>query len=108
MDFIILPLFDVLGVLLNALFYVIIAQTILSWLFAFGIVNTYNNFVNTVADILHRITDPLLRPIRRKIPNFGGIDFSPFILLLVILFLQRMLTVGYMKMAMGPLKTIAF
>jgi YggT family protein len=97
MDVILVPLFYVLMVLLNALFYVVIAQVILSWLFAFNIINTYNRFVNSIADVLYRITEPLLRPIRQILPPLGGIDFSSFILILGIIFLQKMLTILMMK-----------
>jgi YggT family protein len=71
--------------------WLLIAQAVLSWLLAFGVVNRYNRVVGTVEDFLWRITEPLLRPIRRLLPNFGGIDISPVILILLLVFLRRLL-----------------
>jgi YggT family protein len=71
--------------------WLLIAQAVLSWLVAFGIVNRHNRIVGTIEDFLWRITDPLLRPIRRLLPNLGGIDISPVILILLLVFLRRLL-----------------
>jgi YggT family protein len=71
--------------------WLLIAQAVLSWLVAFGIVNRHNRFIGTVEDFLWRITEPVLRPIRRILPNFGGIDISPMILILLLVFLRRLL-----------------
>jgi YggT family protein len=71
--------------------WLLIAQAVLSWLFAFGVVNRYNRFVASLADFLWRITEPLLRPIRSVLPDLGGIDISPVILILLLVFLQRLL-----------------
>ncbi len=79
-----LALFGVLDLLLRVLTYVIIAQAILSWLVAFNVINTYNDFVRSFLGALDRITEPLYRPIRRILPDFGGIDFSPIVVLLLI------------------------
>ena len=68
--------------------YVVIAMAILSWLIAFNVVNTRNPAVHTIADFLYRITEPALRPIRNVMPNLGGIDISPVILFLIILFIR--------------------
>ena len=59
--------------------WLLIIQAILSWLVAFGIVNTQSNFVNMVGNFLYKITEPLLKPIRRLLPEFGGVDISPVI-----------------------------
>jgi len=71
-------------------FYVIliIAAAVMSWLIAFNVVNTRNQFVGMVADFLYRITEPALRPIRRLLPSFGGIDISPVILFFIIVFIR--------------------
>ncbi len=69
--------------------YVIIASAVFSWLIAFNVVNTQNKFVYTVYDILNRLTEPALAPIRRFMPNLGGLDISPIILLLVLIFVQN-------------------
>ena len=66
----------------------LIAQAILSWLTAFNIVNTTNYLVNLIGNFLYKITEPLLRPIRRLLPDFGGIDVSPIILIILLIFLE--------------------
>lgn len=71
--------------------WVIIAAAVLSWLVAFNVVNTRNQFVYTIGDVLYRLTEPALRPIRRVLPNLGGIDLSPVVLLLLIFFLRSLL-----------------
>ncbi|MGH6838311.1 MAG: YggT family protein [Methylocella sp.] len=81
-------LLDVLLVVLNLYIYVIIAAAILSWLVAFNVVNRYNDVVRSIWNVVTALTEPLLRPIRGMIPNFGGIDISPLILLLLIWFLE--------------------
>jgi YggT family protein len=86
-----LILIDLLSYLLWAAWIVIFAQVILSWLVAFNIVNTYNPFVRGLLRGLGRMTEPLYRPIRRILPDFGGVDFSPMVVLLVIGLLQRLL-----------------
>ena len=68
--------------------YIVIAMAILSWLIAFNVVNTRNPVVNIIAELLYRITEPVLRPIRSMLPNLGGIDISPVILFLIIIFIQ--------------------
>jgi YggT family protein len=71
--------------------YVLIAAVILSWLIAFNVVNTRNQFVGMVAEFLYRITEPVLRPIRNFLPNLGGIDISPIIVVLIIIFIQSVI-----------------
>ena len=71
--------------------WLLIAQAILSWLLAFGVVNRYNRAVAVISDFLYRVTEPALRPIRSFLPNFGGIDISPIILILILYFLSDLL-----------------
>ena len=71
--------------------WILIAAAILSWLVAFNVVNPYNQIVRNIGEILHRLTEPLLRPIRNFLPNLGGIDISPVILILLLLFLERLI-----------------
>ena len=71
--------------------WLLIAQAVLSWLVAFGIVNRYNRVVATIGDFLWRVTEPLLRPIRRVLPDLGGIDISPVILILLLWFVRNLL-----------------
>ena len=74
--------------ILDIYIWLLIAAAILSWLIAFNVVNMRNQFVATLADFLYRITEPALRPIRTRLPNMGGIDISPVILILIIIFLR--------------------
>ena len=71
--------------------WLLIAQAVLSWLVAFGVVNRYNRAVATIGDFLWRVTEPLLRPIRRVLPDLGGIDISPVILILLLWFLRDLM-----------------
>ena len=77
----------VLGIFIMLVF----AQVVLSWLVGFNVVNTRNRFVYLVGDFLHRVTEPALRPIRRMVPNFGGIDVSPMVLLVALYFVRLLL-----------------
>ena len=70
---------------------VVIVQVVLSWLVAFNVVNTRNRFVYLVGDLLYRLTEPALAPIRRFLPRFGGMDVSPVVLILVLYFLRVLL-----------------
>ena len=71
--------------------WVIIASAVMSWLVAFNVINPRNQFVATVGETLHRLTEPALRPIRRFLPNLGGIDISPIVLLLLLFFIRSLL-----------------
>ena len=71
--------------------WVVIASAIFSWLIAFNVVNTRNRFVYSVAETLYRLTEPALRPIRRVLPNLGGIDISPVILILFLMFITNVI-----------------
>jgi YggT family protein len=84
-------LLDVIQIALQLYMYVVIAWVILSWLIAFNVVNTRNAFVGAVGDFLYRVTEPVLRPIRQMMPNLGGIDISPIILFLIIIFIQHVI-----------------
>ena len=84
-------LVEIADLLLNVLFWVIIIQVILSWLLAFNVLNTSSNGVRTFAVVLDRITAPLYRPIRRILPDFGGLDFSPLVILLLIEVIEKLL-----------------
>ena len=76
---------------INIYTWVVIASAIMSWLVAFGVVNTRNQFIRWVVDFLYRITEPALRPLRRILPNLGGVDISPVILLLALFFIRSLL-----------------
>jgi YggT family protein len=79
-----------ISTLIEIYIWLLIAQAVLSWLLAFGIVNRHNRVVAMVGDMLWRVTEPALRPIRSFIPDLGGIDISPVILILLLVFLQRL------------------
>src|SRR6478736_152619 len=82
---------DVVMLALNICTWLLIISAVLSWLIAFNVVNTRNQFVSSVWDFLYRVTEPVLRPIRNMLPNLGGIDISPIILLLIIFFIERVI-----------------
>ena len=86
-------LFQIFDLLLRLVTYIIIAQAIISWLVAFNVINTHNDFMRSFLNALDRITEPLYRPFRRILPDFGGIDFSPLVVLLLI-YLLRILLAG--------------
>ena len=89
----VLALFGIVDLLLSVLTWIIIIQAILSWLVAFNVINTHSDFMRSLLYALDRITDPLYRPVRKILPDFGGIDFSPLVVLLLI-YVVRMLLAG--------------
>ena len=84
-------LLDIILLVLQIYIWLLIAAAVLSWLIAFNVVNARNPFVAGIGEFLYRITDPLLRPIRSLLPNLGGIDVSPVILILIILFIENVI-----------------
>jgi YggT family protein len=97
-----LAIFWLIDTVVGIYIFMLIASAILSWLVAFNVINTNNKFVYMVGDFLYRVTEPALRPIRRIMPDLGGIDISPIILILVLQFANmliqtdvRMALVGY-------------
>ncbi len=99
-----LGLLQFVDLVLNVVIFIIIAQVIVSWLLAFNILNMSNQFVATIANALYQITEPLLRPIRSFVPNFGGLDISPIILFLVIYFVRLVILYPLMRqVVMGGL-----
>ncbi|MSO77403.1 MAG: YggT family protein [Alphaproteobacteria bacterium] len=85
------PLFNLVATLIGLYIWVLIISAVLSWLVAFNMLNTRNKFVYMVGDFLWRVTEPALRPIRRVMPNLGGVDISPIILILVLYFARDVL-----------------
>jgi YggT family protein len=81
--------------------YLLIAQAILSWLLAFGVINRYNRTVSVIGDFLYRITEPALRPIRAMLPNFGGLDVSPVVLILLLYFIDILIMVDIAPYLLG-------
>jgi YggT family protein len=84
-------LFLLIDTVLGIFIWMLIISAILSWLVAFNVINTRNRFVYTVVDFLWRATEPALRPIRSVLPNLGGIDISPLILILLLFFLRNLI-----------------
>lgn len=82
---------DVIRVVLDLYIWVLIASAVFSWLMAFSVVNMRNDFVRGIWNFLYQITEPVLRPIRRYMPNMGGLDLSPIVLMLGIFFIQRII-----------------
>ena len=82
---------DIVIIVLDLYVWLLIASAILSWLIAVNVVNTRNQFVAAVAEFLYRITEPVLAPIRRILPSMGGLDLSPIVLILIIMFIQRVI-----------------
>jgi YggT family protein len=78
-------IFIVVDIALQLYMWVIIASAILSWLYAFGVVNPRNQAVAMIGRSLYQLTEPALRPIRRRVPNFGGLDVTPVVLILLII-----------------------
>ena len=71
--------------------WIVIAMVIFSWLYSFNVVNNSNRFVAMLGDFLYKATEPLLRPIRRFMPDLGGLDISPIVLFVLIFFLERII-----------------
>ena len=86
---------NALAYIINALatlyFWIIVARVVLSWLTAFNVVNPYNQFIRTIQTFCYRATEPLMAPIRRFLPDLGGLDISPIILLIGVEALRRLL-----------------
>lgn len=86
-----IAIYQILQLLLTVLWWIIMIQVVLSWLFAFNIINHQNEMVRQIVRGLDSITEPIYRPIRRIMPDFGGLDFSPMVVLLLIYILRSIL-----------------
>lgn len=82
---------NLISTVIEIYMWLVIISVVLSWLVAFKLVNTSNRFVYTVGDFLYRATEPALRPIRRVLPNLGGIDLSPMVLILLLILINNLL-----------------
>ena len=80
---------QILSILLNILWWIIIVQAVMSWLIAFNVINTHNDFVGQLWHVLDRITAPLYRPFRRIMPDFGGLDLTPMVVLILLIIMQQ-------------------
>jgi YggT family protein len=86
-----LAILDVVMLILKAYIWVLVASAVFSWLVAFNVVNSRNRFVYQVGNVLYQLTEPVLAPIRRRMPNFGALDLSPLVVLIAIFFLQSVI-----------------
>jgi len=84
-------IFELVFIVLDLFKWLLIASVVLSWLVAFNIVNTRNHAVNLIGDFVERVTGPVLRPLRRLLPNMGGLDWSPLVALLGVWFIQNLI-----------------
>ncbi|MCX8999258.1 YggT family protein [Rhizobiaceae bacterium BDR2-2] len=83
-----LALLQTIDLVLNLYTWILIASAVFSWLYAFNVINSSNQFVNAIGRFLYAVTEPVLAPIRRLLPNLGGIDISPIVVLVLIFFLR--------------------
>ena len=86
-----LELLGFISSLITLYIYIIVASAVMSWLIAFNVINPYNQFVRSIWQGLNALTEPVLRPIRRWMPDLGGIDISPMVLIIVLWFVQGVL-----------------
>lgn len=91
MDIILVPLLQLINTVIQLYIWAIIAYIVLHWLLIFNVINAKNNFVSIVMETLFRITEPLLSSIRRVLPNFGGLDLSPMLLILGLYFIENLI-----------------
>ena len=96
------PFLWLIDTIINVYIWILIASAILSWLVAFNVVNPRNPLVANIGEFLYRITEPALRPIRAMLPNLGGIDISPVILILLLLFVRDVVLLGWLAPAVIP------
>ena len=92
------PFLWLISTIIDIYIWILIASAVLSWLVAFNVVNTRNPIVHSVGEFLYRITEPALRPIRNMLPNLGGIDISPVILIIGLLFLRQLIFWLYIRL----------
>lgn len=96
-----LALFRTIDLALDIYTWIIIASALFSWLYAFNIVNPRSPFVASVGNFLYRVTEPALKPIRRFLPDLGGIDISPIVLFIIIFFIRQLLWTSIAPMFIG-------
>ncbi|MEN3972444.1 YggT family protein [Sphingomicrobium sp. XHP0235] len=94
-------LLNIISYALTILFWIIIAQVVISWLFVFRVLDPYNRTVASIVEFLERVTHPIYRPIRKLLPDFGGIDLSPMVVIFGIIVLRDMVLPGIL-LEIGP------
>jgi YggT family protein len=93
-----LELLGFISYVITLYIYIIVASAVMSWLIAFNVINPYNQFVRSIWQGLNAVTEPALRPIRRMMPDLGGIDISPVVLILICVFIQSVIIPNIAKM----------
>lgn len=83
-----IALFNLINTVISIYIWLLIASAVISWLIAFSVLNTHNRVVYAITDFLYRVTEPALRPIRRFVPSLGGVDISPVVLILLLIFIR--------------------
>lgn len=94
-----IPLLSFIAMVITLFMWILIISAILSWLIAFNVINRHNQFVFMIDDSLRKLTEPVLRPIRRALPDFGGLDISPVVLILGLIFLRDVVIWGWLAPA---------
>lgn len=97
----VIMLLQIVEVVLDVIWWIILVQAILSWLIAFNVINTHNEFVRSLYEGLRRLTEPMYRPIRRIMPDLGALDLSPLVVLL-ILYILRAIVIPYIVTSLYP------
>jgi YggT family protein len=92
------PFLWLISTIIDIYIWILIASAVLSWLVAFNVVNTRNPIVHAIGEFLYRITEPALRPIRNMLPNLGGIDISPVVLIIGLLFVRQFIFWLYIRL----------
>jgi YggT family protein len=98
---ILVPILEVLQVALQLYWWAVIIWIVMTWLVQFNVINTRNELVRMVGSTLNQLIDPVLRPIRRRLPMFGALDLSPIVLFLIILLIQRFLAMAIFELMKG-------
>ena len=96
-----ITILQIIEVLLDVVWWIIVVQAIMSWLIAFNVINTYNDTVRAIWQALQRMTEPMYRPIRRVLPDFGALDLSPLVVLLIIGIISRVIIPNIAAWYMG-------
>lgn len=91
MDAVLFSLLQVIDIVLDLFVWALIISVIMSWLVHFNVINPHNQFVSMVGNFLYRLTEPVLAPIRRILPDLGGVDISPVVVVLIIFFIRGVL-----------------
>ena len=98
---ILVPFLEVLQVALQLYWWVVIVWIVMTWLVQFNVINPRNELVRIVGNTLNQLVDPVLRPIRRRLPMFGALDLSPIVLFLILLLVQRFIAMAIFELMKG-------